>query len=314
EALDGAYLIPGSRSIVRADLRGDAFAFPRVRERSQGDVHVVLILALPIAVHRLPAADIRVMGLEQESLEANDLALPQGLQLCPIARLFASAQVRVFLQVDQHLGREPLRRRVHEGLAEVVFHRVLQSHVGQGGPLALRTASPVDRVGLGDRGKRQPLMVAAAIRESRLSQAGAQCDERKPEDARPLPGPLSTSKRLKAHQSRKRASASNTIARVATAIPSSASAPTNSGRTPCRRNWTKLVRSPTPAKVSKKAQRLSQRWRDIHRISAGFDWFAEQLERGKSQHADPCPNCTFAVRGEGRRVQRGQRLAFLRRR
>src|SRR5215470_9812962 len=82
EALEVADLIPGGGAMVRADLGGDALAYPRVRVRSQGDVHVVLVLALPVAVHRLPAADIRVVRLEQESLEANELALSQGLQRC----------------------------------------------------------------------------------------------------------------------------------------------------------------------------------------------------------------------------------------
>src|SRR5262249_18225956 len=68
--------------------------------------------------------------------------------------------------------------------------------------LALQTASLIDRVRLGNRGGGQAFMIATAIRASSLSQAGAQPDEQdrneapseaEAKDARPLPGPLSTS-------------------------------------------------------------------------------------------------------------------------
>src|SRR5215471_13034887 len=53
--------------------------------------------------------------------------------------------------------------------------------------------------------------------------------------------------------------------------------------------------------------------RFLRQNSARFYWLSEKLQGGKRQHGYACPNRTLAVRGEGRRVERGQRLTLFHR-
>jgi len=109
-------------------------------------VNVIVRRRGSVAVNSFTAAQVGVVGFEQERRHADKFALPEILERCAIRRLFplAGRNRRAGLEIDEVLRRDSFRLSARDGGAKIILDLVLKVAVRRSSTRTLDTTALID--------------------------------------------------------------------------------------------------------------------------------------------------------------------------